>query len=60
VGGIESDAVWGTWLAYAAIVAFLILLVLVVGRTLVLYGALWLAPLGHLWRRLFGKSPRSP
>ena len=42
----------GTWMAYAVIVAFLVLIVLAFLRTIVLVSLLWLAPVAALLRRI--------
>jgi hypothetical protein len=56
---MENGTVWGTWLAYAAIVAFLVLLLAVFVRTMAMFGTLTLMPLARVGRwlvRLFGRG----
>ena len=45
---------FGTYVAYAVICAFVLLVVLVVLRTAVMLSLLWLMPLGALLRRVPG------
>ena len=55
---METGTVWGTWLAYAAIVAFLVLLVVVVLRTMAKFATLTIMPLSRVGRwvlRFFGR-----
>jgi hypothetical protein len=49
---MEHGSTWGTWLAYAAIVTFLILLLAVVLRTMMMYATLTLMPLARILRRI--------
>jgi thiol:disulfide interchange protein len=56
---MENGTTWGTWLAYAAIVAFLVLLLAVVARTMLMFGLLTLMPLSRVGRwllRLVGRA----
>ncbi len=47
---MESGSIWGTWLAYAAIVAFLILLLAVFLRTMAMFATLTFMPVAHVGR----------
>ena len=47
---MENGTVWGTWLAYAAIIAFLILLVAVFIRTMAMFATLTFMPLARVGR----------
>jgi len=49
---MESTTTWGTWLAYAAIVVFLLLVLVVFARTMMLFGTLTLMPVSRVVRRL--------
>jgi predicted membrane-bound dolichyl-phosphate-mannose-protein mannosyltransferase len=49
---MENTTTWGTWLAYAAIVVFLLLVLLVFARTMMLFGTLTLMPVSRVVRRL--------
>ena len=49
---MESGSSWGTWLAYAAIVVFLILLLAVFVRTMMLFATLTFMPLARVARWL--------
>ncbi len=62
MGTLESGGGWGTLVAYAAIIAFVVVLALVLARTVALTGVLWLAPLGRVWRwlRARGRHGGSP
>jgi len=58
---MENSSIWGTWLAYAAIVGFLVLLLAVIARTMVMFGLLTLMPLARVGRwlvRLVGRGGR--
>ena len=55
---MEHGTTWGTWLAYAAIVVFLALVLAVVMRTMMLFSTLTLMPVSRVLRqiaRLFGR-----
>ena len=58
MSGIEEGSGWGIWLAYGAIVAFLLLLVVVVMRTVVLTSLLMILPVGRILRWIPGMSAR--
>ncbi|HET9013764.1 MAG TPA: hypothetical protein VFN38_18195 [Gemmatimonadaceae bacterium] len=47
---METGSTWGTWLAYSAIVAFLILLVAVFVRTMAMFATLTIMPLSRVGR----------
>ncbi|HUQ79523.1 MAG TPA: hypothetical protein VM076_00220 [Gemmatimonadaceae bacterium] len=54
---MESGTTWGTWLAYAAIVLFLALVLAFVIRTMMLFSTLTFMPVSRVVRRfvrLFG------
>ena len=56
---MEHGTVWGTWLAYTAIVAFLVLLLAVLMRTMAMFATLTFMPLARVARwfvRLFGRD----
>jgi len=56
---VESGTAWGVWIAYVAIVLFLILLVVVFARTMMLFGTLTLMPISRIARRFarfFGRD----
>ena len=58
---MEHGTAWGTWLAYAAIVAFLALLVALFVRTMALFVPLTFMPLARVGRwflRLIGRGER--
>jgi hypothetical protein len=48
---VENGTAWGVWIAYVAIVVFLILLVVVFARTMMLFGTLTLMPVSRVARR---------
>ena len=48
---MENGTAWGVWIAYVAIVLFLILLVVVFARTMMLFGTLTLMPISRVARR---------
>jgi hypothetical protein len=48
---MENGTGWGMWIAYAAIVAFLLLLLFLFTRTMMLFGTLTLMPLSRVARR---------
>jgi hypothetical protein len=55
---MENGSSWGTWVAYGAIVAFLLLLLFVFARTMAMYATLTFMPLARVVRhieRLFGR-----
>ena len=55
---MEHGTTWGTWLAYAAIVVFLAVVLAVVMRTMMLFSTLTLMPVSRVLRqiaRLFGR-----
>lgn len=55
---MENGSSWGTWVAYGAIVAFLLLLLFVFVRTMAMYATLTFMPLARILRqleRLFGR-----
>lgn len=54
MSGIESGEGAGIWIAYAAIVAFVLLLLVILARTAALYSLLLLLPLGRLLRWIPG------
>jgi hypothetical protein len=54
VTGIESGGGAGIWIAYAAIVAFVLLLLVILARTAALYSLLLILPLGRLLRWIPG------
>jgi len=56
--GIEGGNGAGIYLAYAAIVGFLVLLVAVVLRTILLYSVLLLLPVGRVLRWIPGVPAR--
>jgi len=49
---VEAGTTWGVWFAYIAIGIFLALLLAVILRTMMLFGALTLMPIARAWRRL--------
>jgi len=49
---MENGSIWGTWLAYAAIVVFLLFLLAVFARTMMLFSTLTFMPLSRILRRL--------
>lgn len=49
---MEQGSSWGIWLAYAAIVVFLLLVFVVFVRTMMLYATLTLMPLTRVFRRI--------
>ena len=54
---MENGPTWTNWIAYVVIVAFLLLLVFLLGRTMMMFGTLTLMPLsriGRFFRRLVG------
>ena len=56
---MENGTAWGVWIAYVAIVLFLVLLVVVFARTMMLFGTLTLMPISRIARRfarLFGRN----
>lgn len=56
---MENGTAWGIWIAYVAIVLFLILLVVVFARTMMLFGTLTLMPISRVARgfaRLFRRG----
>jgi hypothetical protein len=58
---MENGTTWGVWLAYAAIVAFLLLLLGLFARTMMLFGTLTLMPVSRVMRRfarLLGRGGR--
>lgn len=60
---MESGTTWGTWLAYAAIVVFLLLLFAVVLRTMLMFATLTFMPLARVGRwllRLVGHGASRP
>lgn len=57
MGGIESDGGVGLYIAYAAIVAFVVLLVAILGRTVGMYTLLLLSPLARLMQVIPGLRP---
>ena len=48
---METGTAWGIWIAYVAIVLFLVLLVVVFARTMMLFGTLTLMPISRVARR---------
>ena len=48
---MEHGSSWGVWLAYAAIVAFLLFMLAVFTRTMALFATLTLMPLARVARR---------
>jgi hypothetical protein len=48
---MENGTAWGVWIAYVAIVLFLVLLVVVFARTMMLFGTLTLMPISRVARR---------
>ena len=52
---MEETSALATWLAYGAISLFLVLVVLVVGRTVVLLSLLLIDPIRHAWLRFRGE-----
>jgi hypothetical protein len=54
MSGIESGGWAGIWIAYAAIVAFVLLLLVILARTAALYSLLLILPLGRLLRWIPG------
>ena len=60
---MENGTVWGTALAYAAIVAFLVLLFALFVRTMMLFAPLTFMPLARVGRwllRLVGRGGAGP
>lgn len=60
---MEQGSAVGTYLAYAAIVLFLVLLGLVLARTMLLTSVLLFAPIRRVWTWLvggFGRRRRMP
>ena len=56
---MENGTLWGTWLAYIAILAFLILLLALIIRTMALFATLTFMPIARVGRwfwRLFGRG----
>ena len=56
---MENGSTLGTWLAYAAIVVFLLLLLAVVLRTMLMFATLTIMPLSRVGRwllRLIGRG----
>ena len=56
---MENGTAWGVWIAYAGIVAFLVLLLFLFTRTMMLFGTLTLMPLSRVARRVarfFGRD----
>lgn len=56
---MENGTTWGSWLAYAAIVVFLLFVLAVFVRTMMLFGTLTLMPIARIMRRLarvFGRG----
>ena len=56
---MENASSLGNWIAYAVIVAFLVLLVVVVARTMALFATLTFMPIARIVRRierLFGRG----
>ena len=49
---MEHGSSFGTWVAYAVIVAFLLFLVFLMARTMMLFTTLTLMPISRVWRRL--------
>lgn len=49
---MENTTTWGTWLAYAAIVVFLLFVLMVFARTMMLFGTLTLMPVARVVRLL--------
>jgi len=47
---METGTTWGTWLAYAAIVGFLLFLFAVVVRTMLMFATLTFMPLARIGR----------
>lgn len=58
---MENGSSWGVWLAYGAIVAFLLLLLFVFARTMALYATLTFMPIARILeqiQRIFGRRRR--
>jgi hypothetical protein len=56
---MENGSTWGTWLAYVAIVAFLLLLLGVFVRTMMMFATLTIMPLSRVGQwilRLIGRG----
>ncbi len=56
---MENGSILGTWLAYAAIVLFLLFLLALVLRTMALFATLTIMPVSRVGRwflRLFGRG----
>jgi hypothetical protein len=56
---MENGSTWGIWLAYAAIVAFLLFVLFLFVRTMALFATLTFMPLARIKRqfgRLFGRK----
>ena len=56
---MENGSILGTWLAYAAIVLFLLFLLALVVRTMALFATLTIMPISRVGRwllRLFGRG----
>lgn len=49
---MEHGTTWGSWLAYAAIVTFLVLMLFVLARTMMLFATLTFMPVARVVRRL--------
>ena len=49
---MENGSAFGTWLAYAAIVVFLLLLLALILRTMLLFATLTIMPLSRVGRWL--------
>ena len=49
---MESGSTLGTWVAYVAIVAFLVFLLIVFARTMLLFSTLTFMPVARVWRRI--------
>lgn len=54
--GVEDGNGAGTWVAYGAIVTFVVLLGLVIARSMVLYVFLLIMPIGRVLRRIPGMA----
>ena len=56
---MENGSTWGIWLAYAAIVAFLLFVLFLFVRTMALFATLTFMPLARIKQqigRLFGRK----
>lgn len=49
---MENATSWSTWLAYGAIVTFLLFVLALMLRTLFLFSLLWLSPAARVLRRM--------